>query len=190
MAQADERELLQRAKLGEGAALAALVRRHQTAVFNVAYRLLGNRQDAEDAAQEAFVRAFRALGGFDTDRPFAPWVKRITVNHCLNQLEKARIRPAVSEVDLAAPGQAAAALDHWAQPKPTPEQMLMAKERTTSLWAAILQLPPPFRAVIELRHFQGMRYDEIAAAMDRPLSSVKSDLFRARKMLAEKLKEK
>jgi RNA polymerase sigma-70 factor (ECF subfamily) len=189
MAQADERVLLERAKLGDGAALTVLVRCHQTAVFNIAYRLLGNRQDAEDAAQEAFVRAFRALDTFDVERPFAPWIKRITTNHCFNLLEKARIRPAIPEAELAAPGEEALTLDRWAHHNPTPEQSLMVKEQAAGIRTAILQLPPQFRAVIELRHFQQLSYDEIADALKRPLSSVKSDLFRARKMLAQIIKE-
>jgi RNA polymerase sigma-70 factor (ECF subfamily) len=190
MVQANEQDLLNRAKRGEEAALVALVHRYQTAVFNVAYRLLGNRQDAEDAAQEAFIRAFRALDSFETERPFAPWIKRITTNHCLNRLEKARIRPAVTAVDLAAPGEEEASLDKFAHHNPTPEQSVLVQEQAGDIRAAIISLPPRFRAVIELRHFQQMAYDEIAVAMERPLSSVKSDLFRARKMLAEKLKEK
>ncbi len=190
MAQADEQEWLVRAKQGDTAAFAALVGRYQTAVFNVAYRFMGDRQDAEDAAQETFVRAFRALDTFDVKRPFAPWIKRIAANHCLNRLEAAKIRPATTESDLSAPGEAAANLDKWAHRSPNPEQTLLAQEQAGRIRAAIVALPPRYRAVIELRHFQQMAYDEIAAALERPLSSVKSDLFRARKMLAKKLKER
>ena len=189
MTQASERDLLNRAKQGDEAALAALVRRYQTAVFNVAYRLLGNRQDAEDAAQETFVRAFRALDRFDAERPFAPWIKRITANHCLNRLEAAKVRPFIPEVDLAGPGETAVTLDKWAQSDPTPEQTLLAQEQAGRIRLAIAALPPRYRAVIELRHFQQLSYEEMAVELERPLSSVKSDLFRARKMLAEKLKE-
>lgn len=189
MVQANERDLLNRAQQGDEAALAALVHRYQTAVFNVAYRLLGSRQDAEDAAQEAFVRAFRALDRFDRERPFAPWIKRITANHCLNRLEAARARPFIPEADLAAPGETAVTLDKWAGSNPTPEQALLAQEQAGQIRLAIAALPPRYRTVIELRHFQQLSYEEIAAVMERPLSSVKSDLFRARKMLAEKLKE-
>ncbi len=189
MAQVDERDFLVRAGQGDAVAFAELVRSHQTAVFNVAYRLLGNRQEAEDAAQEAFVRAFQAMDRFDVTRPFAPWIKRIAANLCLNRLESMSYRQTTAVTDLARPGQEAASLDDWAHHMPTPEQALAAKEQSERLRAAIWQLPPRFRAIIELRHFQEMRYDEIAAAMERPLSSVKSDLFRARKMLAEKMRQ-
>jgi RNA polymerase sigma-70 factor, ECF subfamily len=189
MVQANEQELLNQAKRGEEAALAALVHRYQTAVLNVAYRLLGNRQDAEDAAQEAFVRAFQALDRFDEERPFAPWIKRIAANHCLNRLEAAKIRPFIPEVDLTMPGETAVTLDKWAESNPTPEQALLAQEQAGRIRLAIVTLPPRYRAVIELRHFQQLSYEEMAVELERPLSSIKSDLFRARKMLAEKLRE-
>ncbi|MFQ5400952.1 MAG: RNA polymerase sigma factor [Anaerolineae bacterium] len=188
MVQADEREWLLQAKQGDTMAFARLVHRHQTAVFNVAYRMLGRRQDAEDAAQAAFLRAYRALERFDTSRPFAPWIKRITTNLCLNRIEAARARPTVLATDLGQPEEEAADMDTWPHAAPTPEQVLLAQEQGVRIRAAILQLPPHYRAVIELRHFQEMRYDEIAEVVGRPLSSVKSDLFRARKMLAKMLK--
>lgn len=187
MAQDEEQTWVHRAQKGDATAFAHLVRQQQTAVFNVAFRLLGRRQDAEDAAQEAFLRAYRALHTFHPSRPFAPWIKRITVNVCLNRLEAERVRPQVTAVDLARPGEPAVELDKWAPAAATPEQVLVQKERSTRLRAAILALPPRYRAVIEYRHFQEMSYDEIAVEMGRPLSSVKSDLYRARRLLAERL---
>ncbi len=185
----DEQTLLLQVRKGDEAAFALLVQRYQTAVFNVAYRMFGRRQDAEDAAQEAFLRAYRALDRFDVQRPFAPWIKRITTNLCLNWLESERVKPQLSAADLN-PGKAEApTMDQWAQAAPGPEQVMVQQERSDRLRRAILQLPPRYRAVIEYRHFQEMRYDEIAAVLARPLSSVKSDLFRARKLLAEKMKE-
>lgn len=184
--QADEAALLRRAQQGDEMAFAELVRRRQTAVFNVAYRLLGRRQDAEDAAQEAFLRAYQALDRFDVSRPFAPWIKRITANLCLNWLESERIRPQLTAADMA---DQPAGLDNLAAPTPTPEQALLRQEQAHRLRQAIWQLPPTYRAVIEYRHFQEMSYDDIAAAMDRPVSSVKSDLFRARKLLAQQMQD-
>lgn len=189
MAHDDEQTLLVQAQGGDEAAFAELVRRYQTAVFNVAYRMFGRRQDAEDAAQEAFLRAYRALAKFDVGRPFAPWIKRITVNLCLNWLESERVRPQLSAADMAVGDDEPPSMDRWAAQAPAPEQVLVHQERAERLREAIWQLPPQYRAVIEYRHFQEMRYDEIAEVMQRPLSSVKSDLFRARKLLAEKMKE-
>ena len=184
---ADERNWLHRAQQGDGMAFGELVRRHQTAVFNVAYRLLGRRRDAEDAAQEAFLRAYRALDRFDTSRPFAPWIKRIVTNVCFNRLEAERVRPAVTAADVSREGEDTADMDGWAHQSLTPEQRLVHQEQAGQVRAAILQLPPRYRAVIELRHFQELSYEEIATALNRPLSSVKSDLFRGRKLLAQLL---
>jgi len=188
MIPADERDWLLRAQQGDGTAFAELVRCHQTAVFNVAYRLLGRRQDAEDATQEAFMRAYRALDKFDVERPFAPWIKRITTNLCYNWLDKERIRPAVTEADLSRDGEESRDLADLAQTPTTPEHALSAAEQSDQVRAALLQLPPRYRVVVELRHFQDLSYAEIAEILERPLSDVKSDLFRGRKKLAKLLK--
>ena len=188
----DEQQLLHQARQGDETSAAAygeLVRRYQTAVFNTAYRLLGRRVEAEDAAQEAFLRAYRALERFDLERPFAPWIKRITTNLCLNWLESAQARTQLLAAELSSNDQPVS-MDNWAQAAPSPEQTLVREEQSTKLHQAILALPPRYRVAIELRHFQELSYEEMAAVMERPLSSVKSDLFRARKMLAEKMGEK
>jgi len=177
MSTAEERELTRRAAHGDRAAFGEIVRRHQQAVFNVAYRLLGNRQDAEDAAQETFLRAYQFFGRFNADRPLAPWLKRIAVNVCLNRLESLRPELSLDQVPLRP------------EPAPGPEEYTLAREVGERLRAEIARLPPRYRAVIELRHFQDLSYEEIAAALHRPLSDVKSDLFRARKLLAERLKD-
>ncbi|MCB8977823.1 MAG: sigma-70 family RNA polymerase sigma factor [Ardenticatenaceae bacterium] len=187
----DEQQLLHQARQGDETSAAAygeLVRRYQTAVFNAAYRLLGRRVEAEDAAQEAFLRAYRALDRFDLERPFAPWIKRITTNLCLNWLESDRVKPQLLAAEMGRDDRPVS-MDDWAQTAPSPEQTLVRAEQATRLHEAIWALPPQYRAVIELRHFQELSYEEMAEALERPLSSVKSDLFRARKLLAEKMKE-
>jgi len=159
-------------------AFGELVQLHQSAAFNVAYRMLGNRRDAEDAAQEAFIRAYKAFDKFDTKRSFRPWIKQITTNLCLNRINSHK--PTLSlENDLPPPK----------EPNPGPEAQTANSEQDAQIRAAILLLKPGYRAVIELRHFQDLNYEEIAESLDKPLSTVKSDLFRARKILAEKLKE-
>ena len=185
---ADERDWLLQAKAGDHTAFGHLVNAHQTAVFNVAYRLLGRRKDAEDAAQEAFLRAFRALERFDVERPFAPWIKRITVNICYNWLESERIKPTITVTDLSTTKDNPIDMNQWQHTSPTPEQKVLTQERAHVVQAAILHLKPHHRVVIELRHFQGLSYAEIAQTLQQPLSNVKSDLFRARKQLAKQLK--
>jgi RNA polymerase sigma-70 factor (ECF subfamily) len=140
--------------------------------------MLGNAHDAEDAAQDAFIRAYQFFDRFDPDRPLSPWLKRIAVNICLNRLHSSK--PASSlDNDLPPPK----------DPQPGPEAQTANRQRGERIRTEILELPLNYRAVIELRHFQELSYDEIARVLKRPLSSVKSDLFRARRLLAERLKD-
>lgn len=171
----NERDLAQRAAQGDRDAFGELVRLHQAGVYNTAYRMTGNRQEAEDIAQEAFLRAFRALHSLDPARPPGPWFRKIAVNVCLNRLEKRQLLP----IDEALPAPS---------PDPLPEAQTIERERSRQVRAALLTLPPRYRAALELRHFAGLSYAEMAEALGRPLSDVKSDLFRARKLLAERLK--
>lgn len=170
-----DRDLVVRARRGESESFGELVRRYQTAVFNVCYRLMGERREAEDAAQETFIRALDRLDTFNIDLPFAPWIKRVAANLCLNRLESAR---AESSLD-----------DERDEPATdeTPEAAHDESERAKHVRQALRELPTHYRMVIELRHYQDMSYNEIARTMKMPLSDVKSHLFRARKILAEKL---
>jgi RNA polymerase sigma-70 factor (ECF subfamily) len=170
--------LVAQARQGDPEAFGELVRRYQASVFNVCYRLLGERTTAEDMAQEAFIRAHSRLGTFDVSRPFGPWMRRVAANVCLNHLERPAL-PSLPLDDEVAQTAGAASED--------PAAAAEAAQTTQAVRAAILALPPRYRAVIELRHFQELSYDEIASALDRPLSDVKSDLFRARKLLAQAL---
>jgi len=178
----DDCHLALKAVRGDIEAFGELVRRHQTGVYNVAYRITGNRQDSEDAAQEAFIRAYQAIGSLDPCRPPGPWFRKIAVNVCLNRLEKHPGLPLEDEYLV---------MYHSTTPGTgtEPESQTLERERSREIRAALLTLPPRYRAVIELRHFQELNYAEIAETLDCPLSNVKSDLFRARRLLAECLKE-
>ena len=178
MSIASESELARRAATGDQASFAEIVRLHQQAVYNVAYRMLGNTHDAEGATQDAFIRAYQFFDRFDLDRPLAPWLKRIAVNVCLNRLNADKPTSSLDD-DLPLPR----------DPHPGPEAQMATRQRQEQIRAAITGLPLQYRAVIELRHFQELSYNEIALVLKRPLSTVKSDLFRARKLLAERLKE-
>ena len=181
-----ERRLIERSLAGDEAAFGQLVERHQGIVFNIAYRMLGNRQEAQDVAQEAFWRAYRGLSGFDLNRPLAPWLYRIVTNLSLNRLQR-NPPPAVS-LDAPPPGQ-----PENAAPLPVPDpgagpsDRLLQAETQAQIRRAILALPPADRVVIELRHFHGLSYEEIAVLTGATLSSVKSRLFRARRRLHDDL---
>ena len=174
----DERDIVLRVRQGDRDAFAEIVRRHQQAVFNTAYRLLGNVHDSEDAAQETFIRAFQFFDKFDAGRPLAPWLKRIAVNVCINRIEAVKSASSLDDESAPAP-----------DPNPDPEALTVNRARDERIRTELSQLPPRYRIVIELRHFQELSYEEIAAELKRPLSDVKSALFRARKLLAERLKD-
>jgi RNA polymerase sigma-70 factor (ECF subfamily) len=172
----DERDLAQRAAQGDREAFGGLVECHQAGVYNVAYRMLGECREAEDATQETFLRAFRAIRTLDPQRPPGAWLKKIAVNVCLNRLERRGTLTLDDEAAIPASD-------------PGPESQTIEREQNRQVRLALLGLPPRYRAAIELRHFQELSYAEMAEALNRPLSDIKSDLFRARKLLAEILRK-
>lgn len=178
--------LVAHARRGEPDAYGELVRRYQQRLYSVAFRLVGEEQEALDVTQEGLVRAYHALDRFDASRPFGPWAARIVTNLALNRLKARQRHPTMSlTLDGDDEGRERVLPDISREP----EGQLLRAERTAALYAAIAALPPHYRAVIELRHFQEMAYDEIAATLGLPLSDVKSHLFRARRALRRLLEE-
>jgi len=182
----DERALIARALAGDDDAFAALVRTHQVTVYNIAYRMVGQRETAQDLAQETFLRAFKALVTFDPNRPFGPWLYRIATNLSINWVKRARLPTVSLDAPHPADGDDAAPLavpDTLAEPATRFDQV----EMQTQLRRAILSLPPDYRVVIELRHFQEMSYGEMAEALNAPIGTVKTRLYRARRLLRDQL---
>jgi RNA polymerase sigma-70 factor, ECF subfamily len=179
MSALSDRDLVLRIRRGEVNDYGELVQRYQVSVFNICYRLVGERREAEDMAQDALIRAFERLGTFDVDRPFGPWVRRVAANICLNRLNQ-KTPPPVSLDD---------EFDFSEEKTPAnPEAALESLERSKTVRDALLALPVHYRAAIELRHFQELDYDEMAKTLKLPVNTIKSHLFRARKLLAERLK--
>ena len=181
-------ELLTDVIRGNSDAYGEIVRRHEVAVFNVAYRLVGDRQVALDLTQDAFVRAYHGLRTFDRDRPFGPWINRIAANLAVDWLQRRRVPtvplPLHSE-DPDGEGGEEVLPDLSGEP----ERLYLEREQRDALRQAILALPVRYRAVVELRHFQDLAYEEIAIALGIPLSDVKSHLFRARRLLRQWLEQ-
>lgn len=180
MADPSDRDLVRQVRRGDVDAFGVLVKRYQQSVFNVCFRMLGERREAEDLAQESFLRAFQKLDYYDARRPFGPWVHRLTANLCLNHI-KGR-KPVPFELD-----EQRDATDAPTSRKPERENI--RRELRERVRAAILDLPAHYRAVIELRHYQGLAYKEIAQTLEIPMSDVKSHLYRARKQLRHTLQE-
>ena len=157
-----------------GQAFGELVTRYQTGVFNVCYRILHEHGEAEDLAQESFIRAYDRIHTFDIEREFGPWIRRVAANLCLNHLESQKVTTELDD-------------ERDADPTQRPEAVVEIGERSEQIRMSLASLPANYRLVIELRHYREMSYDEIAEQLNIPLSDVKSYLFRARKILAEKL---
>jgi RNA polymerase sigma-70 factor, ECF subfamily len=173
---ADETQLLTRAQNGDRNAFSELVRLHAQGVLNVIYRMCGDAQLAEDAAQETFIRAWQNLSSHRPGTSLRNWLYRIAVNAATDMLRKEkRILPDAIE-DL-----------HLADGAPGLEALVSQQERTALVQAAILSLPDASRAVLVLREYEGLSYQEISSTLDIPLGTVMSRLSYARNLLKEKL---
>jgi RNA polymerase sigma-70 factor (ECF subfamily) len=174
----DASRFLDRLRAGEAAAFEELVMTYQHRVFGVALRMLGSAAEAEEVAQEAFVRAHRALGDFRGDAKLSTWLYAITSRLCLNRL-------ASGERRLARQGEET--LLRLSDSTPRPDAALERNELEAALGRAIAELPEERRIVVVLRDLEGLSYEEIAQALDLELGTVRSRLHRARADLRDKL---
>lgn len=173
----NEIELVTRAQGGDRNAFSELVRLHSQGVLNIIFRMCGNAQTAEDAAQETFIRAWSHLGSFRVDASLRNWLYRIALNTATDMLRKEKhILP--GDVDDL----------HLTDPGPGPEALFLQEERTALVQQAIQALPDASRAVLVLKEYEGLSYQEIADALDIPIGTVMSRLNYARGSLKEKLK--
>lgn len=178
----DTAQLIRSAQAGDVQAFNALVLAHQDQVYSLAYRFMGQRPAAEDATQEAFLRAYRAIRSFRGDR-FRPWLLAIVANTCRDELRRQRRRPTQS-LDGRGGSEDAPALDP-PDPGPSPEDGAMNSELRVALERALLQLPEDWRIVVVLSDVHGLSYEEVAQAAALPLGTVKSRLSRARARLRD-----
>jgi RNA polymerase sigma-70 factor (ECF subfamily) len=174
----DAPRFLDRLRAGDAPAFEELVMAYQHRVFGVALRMLGNRAEAEDVAQEAFVRAHRALGEFRGDAKLSTWLYAITSRLCLNRLASGERRMARQGEDT---------LLRLSDAGPRPDAALERLELETALGRAIAELPEDRRIVVVLRDLEGLPYEEIAHVLELELGTVRSRLHRARAELKEKL---
>jgi RNA polymerase sigma factor (sigma-70 family) len=175
----DDEELAERARRGDGRAYDDLVERHQAAAFRTAYVITGSAVEAEDAAQEAFVKAYRALGRFRRGAPFRPWLLRIVANEARNR-RRSSARRAGLAIKLAGDQSSGDAA-------PSPEAQLLDSERREALLAALEGLREEDRLVIACRYFLELSEDETAAVLEWRRGTVKSRLSRALERLRREL---
>jgi RNA polymerase sigma-70 factor (ECF subfamily) len=155
---------------GRGEAFGTLVERYERAVYHLAYRTVREVEEAKDACQEAWMKAYRALASFRPGAKFATWIFTICYRVCCDRLAKRKRFTGEEPPDVADPGAG-------------PENAFVASEDAARLRAAIAALPEKYRAVITLFHIQGKQYEEIAAVLGLPLGTVKTHLFRAKDLL-------
>lgn len=175
-----ELELVDSVLAGDQEAFGELVELYQRPVYNLAYRMLGEAGEAEDAAQEAFLRAYQHLDRYDRTRPLKTWLLSITSNFCIDRLRKRRLTWLSLEEPL--------------PPHPSltsveaePEDAALSGERHAAIQTMLTDLAPEYRAAVVLRYWYDMSYTEIAEMLDTTESAIKSRLFRARQSLAEKM---
>jgi RNA polymerase sigma-70 factor (ECF subfamily) len=174
----DEADWIQLAQEGDQTAFGRLVMAYQTPVYNLAYRMLGNAGEAEEAAQETFIRAYTHLGRYDPQRPFRTWLLSIASHYCIDRLRRRRITwLSLDDDETAAP-------ERLASDSPDPEIVVMQREREERIQQLLAALSPTDRAAITLRYWYDCSYEEIAEALNLTVSAVKSRLHRARRALA------
>lgn len=171
--------LLRRACKGDVQAFEELMQSHESRIYAIALRMMGNREDAQDCAQEAMVRIYRAMGSFKGQSALATWIYRITMNTCLDELRRRKARKVTSLDSLVNNG--------WSPTDTgdTPEEHGLRVEKQSALNQAIQSLPDDMRAAIILRDVKGYSYDEIASILDANVGTIKSRISRGREKLRE-----
>ncbi|MGE5615011.1 MAG: RNA polymerase sigma factor [Bacillota bacterium] len=185
----DEKLLISRSKAGDIEAFEELIEAYQKKIFNFAYRIIGNYDDAADLAQEALIRIFKSIGGFKEQSSFSTWIYRITTNVCLDEIRRRKNKKehSLDEEVQVDDGQLKRQI---MSEDPGPDEVYEREELRGIVKEAIDKLPEEQRIVITLRDIQGLSYDEIAEVLDCPGGTVKSRISRARQALKKVLSSK
>ncbi len=177
--------LVQRVQRGERSAFDVLVLRYQQKVLKLVLRYVRDPMEAEDVCQEAFIKAFRAIGSFRGDSAFYTWIYRIAINTAKNALVASKRRPINYGIDVQDPEQGD--LEARLTDGETPEQLLLTEEIRETVNRAMADLPEDLRTAIVLREIDGLSYEEIAESMGCPVGTVRSRIFRAREAIDHRL---
>jgi RNA polymerase sigma-70 factor (ECF subfamily) len=174
--QGSESEWLRNAQKGDSQAFTCLVETYERPVYNLCYRMLGNAQDAEDAAQETFLRAYKSLKRYDPERPFSTWLLSIAAHYCIDQIRKRKVN-LVSIEELPIPD--------LPESSPGIETSLGRKEEQTRIRSVLGILDPTDRAAIVMYYWYDFSYEEICQALSLTTSALKSRMHRSRRAMAE-----
>jgi len=179
-----EREWVRRARDGDQIAFGRLVAAYQNPVYNLAYRMLGNADEAEEAAQETFLRVYIKFHTYDPQRSFRSWMLSIASHYCIDRLRRRRIAWLSFKDEIAETGGLA---ERLVSASPHPESTVVQHEREEQIQRLLMTLSPTDRAALTLLYWYDHSYEEIAEVLNLTVSAVKSRLFRARRALAEKM---
>ena len=181
-----DQALVARVQQGDKRAFDLLVSRYQQRIIKLVSRFVRNRDDAMDVAQDTFIKAYRALGNFRGESAFYTWLYRIAINTAKNHLTAIARRPV--EVNLTDADGEEIPLEALQQETETPEKILLVAEIKKAIFATIDSLQEDLRTAIMLREIDGLSYEEIATAMECPIGTVRSRIFRAREVIDGTLK--
>ncbi|MFZ5915494.1 MAG: RNA polymerase sigma factor [Chloroflexota bacterium] len=176
-----EHEWVLLARGGDTEAFSRLVEAYQKPVYNLAYRMLGNSTEAEDAAQETFIRVYTRIHTYDPARKFSSWLLSIASHYCIDRLRRRRMT-LLSLEDVAFTG-------HLASNEEQPEDAIARDQKETQVQRLLDTLPEDYRAAVVLRYWYDLSYSEIATMLETTESAIKSRLFRARQMMAQSARE-
>ncbi len=178
--------LVERVQKGDKHAFDLLINKYQHRIVSLVSRYVSDHADALDVAQEAFIKAYRAIGNFRGDSAFYTWMYRIAINTAKNWLVAQKRRPPATDIDAVDAEQYD--IDSRLKDRSTPENELLRDEIKDMVYDTIAQLPDDLRTAIMLREMEGMSYEDIAITMDCPIGTVRSRIFRAREAIDEKLR--
>lgn len=181
-----DQELVKRVQQGDKKAFDLLVLKYQHKIIPLITRYIKDPSEALDVAQETFIKAYRALPNFRGDSAFYTWLYRIAINTAKNHIAARSRRPSNSEIELETAEQFESAVR--LKDQETPEGILLSEEVADAVRQAIEELPEELRIAITLREFEGLSYEEIAQAMNCPVGTVRSRIFRAREAIDKKLR--
>jgi len=181
-----DQRLVERVQRGDKSAFDVLVLRYQHKIVKLVNRYVHDHAEALDVTQEAFIKAYRALPRFRGDSAFYTWLYRISINTAKNHLVSASRRPTDSTIDLQDPDEYDA--NARLRDMDTPEALLLSDEIKSTVERTLRELPDELRTAITLRELEGLSYEEIAQAMDCPVGTVRSRIFRAREAIDARLK--
>jgi RNA polymerase sigma-70 factor (ECF subfamily) len=183
----NDKDLVIRVKEGDSKAYDELVTLYKSAVYGVIYKMVNNKQEAEDLTQEAFIKAYNSIQSFNADYAFSTWLFKIATNNCIDFFRKRKLK--TYSMDRTIKYKEDEIQQEYADPQPDAEGEIIADEKSRKINKAIDELPEKYRIAIVLRHRDEKSYEEIAKELSLPLGTVKARIFRAREMLKKSLKD-